>query len=445
MSRRRREAAADKGRIRWGWNADRKGSGIDASVVRGRRVLRNVRLGGLSAVFLLLALAGCSRTGDEGPAVGYRAHHGDLEVFAVTPPERFVGRTPSMPPERVEQEEVDAVLREEHPEFFAATDPPPVGTRSMAEFEPVDAVYVAFDADIEQFTEDLIRAVLPVAPVLVTLTSGESPERFREFLQSGNFGGSAVRLINVEHDNFWTRDFGPVSVELPDGQPAFLDFIYPQTRVLDDGLPSALAVAYRVPVFRVPLKMEGGVFMTNGDGLCVTTTSLAVANAELPFELLTHIMERVLGCRQLVFLESPADEATGHVDMIAKFTSPDTILVGDFDPVQSPADAETMDRNARLLSTIRVGSSRKLRVVRIPMPAPEDGVYQSYTNSLLVNGTAVVPTYDRDPKEEKAALDAYRRALPDHWRIETVISSEAIVLGGAVHCAALELRLARND
>ncbi len=378
---------------------------------------------------------------DETPVTAYRVQYGDLAVFAVTPPEEFVGRFPSMPPKRAKQEELDASVRRENPNFFAPTDPPPRGTRAVGEFERVDAVYMAFDVATEKFTGEMLRAVLPITPVIVTLTGEVSPQYFGDFVRATGVAGPDIRLLELLHDNFWTRDFGPVSVELPDGRAAFIDFSYPQTRVLDDGMPSALALALGVPVFRVPVRLEGGVFMSNGQGLCVTTTTLAVANPELPFEVLTRTMEEVLGCRQLVFLESPREEATGHVDMFAKFTSRDTILVGSFDPVQSPEDAAHMDRNARLLSTIRIGLGRKLRVVRIPMPAPEGSVYRSYTNSLLVNGTALVPTYDRDQSEEAEALDAYRRALPDDWRVITVNASDAIVLGGAVHCAALELRL----
>ena len=425
-----------------GDNPDWKGVAIEISARRERLMARHAWLWALASIVLVVSLVGCGRSDDSVFGVGYKVRYGDLEVFAVTPPERFVGRAPLMSPGRAAQEELDAALREEHPEFFAPTDPPPVGTRAMAEFEPVDAVYMAFDAETEQFTKEVIRAVLPVVPVVVTLTDDESPERFENLLLSGSFGGSDVHLINLRHDNFWTRDFGPVSVELPDGRPAFLDFIYPQTRVLDDGLPSALALAYQVPVYRVPLKMEGGVFMTNGDGLCVTTTSLAVGNPELSFEELSRGIERALGCSQLVFLESPRNEPTGHVDMIAKFTQRDTLLLGSFDPGDSPEDAALMDRNAGLLKSIETGRGRRLQVVRIPMPAAEGDLYRSYTNSLLVNKTAVVPTYGDDPHRQKSALGAYRRALPVGWQLKTVDASSAIGLGGAIHCAALELRLA---
>jgi agmatine/peptidylarginine deiminase len=182
------------------------------------------------------------------------------------------------------------------------------------------------------------------------------------------------------------------------------------------------------------------MLMTNGEGLCVTTTSLAVSNQSLPFTELTRAVGGALGCTKLVFLESPRDEPTGHVDMIAKFTRPNTVLVGSFDAETRPGDAATMDRNAKLLAGIRLHRSKRLRVLRIPMPDPDDGVFRSYTNSLLVNGTAVVPTYGGDPVVEAAALEAYRNALPRVWKVATVDASDAILLGGAVHCAALELR-----
>lgn len=407
------------------------------------RVLGLRRAAAQGMLFSLVVVAGaaCGSRGSETPAAGYRARHGGVEVLALTPPQEFVGRAPSMPPERAEQEALDALLRQQNPRYFAPTDPPPAGTRAVAGFEPVDAVYLAFDAATEDFVADLLGAVLPAAPAVVTFTGDGTRERFDGFLRAHAIDGSRIHVVGVQHDKFWTRDFGPVSVELPDGRAAFLDFRYPQTRVLDDGMPSALAEAYGVPVFRVPIALEGGVIMSNGRGLCVTTTTLAVANPDLPFEVLVERVHRALGCSRLVFLESPRDEATGHVDMIAKFTSPDTVLVGAFDPAEMPEEAARLDRNARLLAGLRDDAGRGLRVVRLPMPAPEGAVFRSYTNSLLVNGRAVIPTYNRGPAEEAAVLDAYRRALPEGWQLATVDASGAIELGGAVHCAALELRV----
>jgi agmatine/peptidylarginine deiminase len=387
---------------------------------------------------VIVCSCGPAETGIFAP--GYKVDHDGLEVLALTPPGQFVGRAPSMPPERAEQEARDEQIRQENPEFFAPTDDPPPGTRAAAEFEQVEAIYLALHPATEDFTARLLETLYPLVSVVMTPAGGADLQRFRSFVDERHLGMSEVRFLDIQHDHFWTRDFGPVSIELPDGRPAFVDFRYPQTRVYDDGMPSALSSALKVPVFRIPVNVEGGVLMTNGEGLCVTTTSLAVSNQHLPFPELTRTVGRALGCSRLVFLESPRDEPTGHVDMVAKFTSPDTVLVGSFDPEQNPEDAAAMDRNTELLASIQLARGRRLRVVRIPIPSPEDGVFRSYTNSLLVNGTAVVPTFGAQPAEVEVALDAYRKALPRDWNVVTVDASDAIALGGAVHCAALELR-----
>jgi agmatine/peptidylarginine deiminase len=306
-------------------------------------------------------------------------------------------------------------------------------------------VHLAFNAANADFVSAMLERLLPLVPVFVTPCRDASEEQFNSLLESRGIPHQGIRFLNLRHDWFWARDFGPVAVEMPDGRPAFLDFRYPQTRVLDDGLPSALAATFDVPVYRVPVALEGGVFMTNGEGLCVTTPTLAVANADVTFPDLVETIGRVLGCRRLVFLESPRGESTGHVDMFAKFTAPDAVLVSAFDAGIEPDEAARMDRNARLLEALRLGDGGSLRVVRVPAPAPEDGVYRSYTNSLIINGTAIVPVYGRASGEEAAVRDAYRRALPDGWRLSTVDASTAIDLGGAVHCAGLELRIARRD
>ena len=95
--------------------------------------------------------------------------------------------------------------------------------------------------------------------VVMTPSGETSLERFRSFVDERHLRMSEVRFLDIQHDHFWTRDFGPVSIELPDGSPGFLDFRYPQTRVYDDGMPSALSSALEVPVFRIPLNVEGGV------------------------------------------------------------------------------------------------------------------------------------------------------------------------------------------
>jgi agmatine deiminase len=57
-------------------------------------------------------------------------------------------------------------------------------------------------------------------------------------------------------------------------------------------------------------------------------------------------------------------------------------------------------------------------------------------NSYLGNGIVVVPVFD-DPHDE-AALDTYRRVLPDR-RVVPVPGREILLGGGNVHCVTQQL------
>ncbi|MCA9543663.1 MAG: agmatine deiminase family protein, partial [Myxococcales bacterium] len=176
--------------------------------------------------------------------------------------------------------------------------------------------------------------------------------------------------------------------------------------------------------------MEGGNFMTNGEGLCVATEWLVEQNYPKSASQVRAIAKAHLGCDELVILERLEGEGTGHVDMYAKFLDRDTVLVGTYDRREDPTNAALLDRNAQQLA--RLG----LDVVRIPMPRPTYPVYRSYTNSLIVNDTVLVPTYRADRSRESEAVAIYRRELPGH-RVVTLDAEDAIQLGGAIHCVTM--------
>jgi hypothetical protein len=73
------------------------------------------------------------------------------------------------------------------------------------------------------------------------------------------------------------------------------------------------------------------------------------------------------------------------------------------------------------------------------MPAPEGGLWRSFTNVLYFNGVLMMPTYAGvDPELQRTAAETYRRLLPN-WEIEGIDCTKLIHLGGAVHCVTLNL------
>lgn len=316
---------------------------------------------------------------------------------------------------------------------------PPVGTvRAMAEFEPVDGVLIAWYGQMLDFLVPLIREVAKVSDVYVITDYLSYTGHLKTLLPENGVDVSRVHYLEYPHDAFWTRDFGPISVERADGSVAFIDARYYYNRRRDDAVPTLLADYLGIPVYRPNLSTEGGNFMTNGEGLCVVTRWLVQENENLYENALVDIQHTYFGCERTIVLERMNGEGTGHVDMFAKFTARDTILVGQYDPADDPVNAAILNDNAARLAELTLSDGTPVKVVRIPMPSAGGGVYRSYTNSLLANGTVIMPSYDTDFILEPAAVAAYEAALPAGYTVATVDSSQVIQWGGAVHCTAMQ-------
>jgi hypothetical protein len=124
--------------------------------------------------------------------------------------------------------------------------------------------------------------------------------------------------------------------------------------------------------------------------------------------------------------------------MFATFTAPDTVVVGAYDRKYDPENAELLDRNASLLANT-VFSNRPLKVVRIPMPSHENGIWRTYTNVIYANGILLVPVYSSyDASGRVRALNTFAKLLP-RWKIFGIDSSRLIENDGALHCISMNL------
>jgi agmatine deiminase len=144
------------------------------------------------------------------------------------------------------------------------------------------------------------------------------------------------------------------------------------------------------------------------------------------------LLQRHLGCRDLIVLPRLAGEPTGHVDMYATVTGPGEAIVGRYDPEDDPDNAALLDEAAAILRRAH------FVVRRVPMPSNLDGRFRSYTNSLAVNGVVLVPSYDDDAVAERHTLSVFRAAYPGR-RILSIDSRAIIELDGAVHCAIMSI------
>jgi agmatine/peptidylarginine deiminase len=222
----------------------------------------------------------------------------------------------------------------------------------------------------------------------------------------------------------WMRDYGPIVLKSKkDGHRIVGDMGYHWNRQLDDSLPSQYAALRGWERRDVEsLKLEGGNFMTDGKGrLFVTTRPFVESSDEAKLE--REFNE--LGMDQVVWFEQmPEPEGTGHIDMFAKLMDEKTVLVGKC--IDQDRFGRVLDRNAARFESLGYD------VVRVTMASGPQ--LQTYTNSLFVGSSVLVPVYKK--KTDKAALATYRSL---GWRPVGIDARVIILANGAIHCISMQV------
>jgi agmatine deiminase len=143
-----------------------------------------------------------------------------------------------------------------------------------------------------------------------------------------------------------------------------------------------------------------------------------------------------LGVRKVLWLSQgiTGDDTHGHVDDLARFVGPRTIVTA---VEEDPADAnyKLLQDNLHRLRTMTDLEGRAFDVATLPMPAPVVFAGQrlpaSYANFYIANDRVLVPTFN-DPNDRRA-LNVLAELFPD--RPVVGIHAVDLVWGlGTLHC-----------
>jgi agmatine deiminase len=266
----------------------------------------------------------------------------------------------------------------------------------------------------------------------------------------------AVQVHVIATVDSWIRDYGPnFLLARPDrrqtGSPlAHTATAYNawgfnawggkyETLMRDAGVPRALAPLLRMPVFEPGLVLEGGSIDVNGEGVVMTTEQCLLhpnRNPGLSRADLERALRDFLGVSEVLWLGEgvAGDDTDGHIDDIARFVSPGTIVCAVED---DPADANyaPLQDNLRRLELARDPAGRRYQVVKLPMPGPilaeGEPLPASYANFYIANEVVLLPVYEH--ANDARAIEVLTRLFPD--RRVVPISCENLVWGmGAIHC-----------
>lgn len=253
----------------------------------------------------------------------------------------------------------------------------------------------------------------------------------------------AVHFLAAPMVTMWVRDWGPVQVVKSGGTPLLVDAHYEGNarNQSDDEVGGSLASSFDLPVRELPLTLEGGDLLSNGQGLGLTSRRVVQRNqASRGYDQsdVANLLQRHYGFEDWFPLPSLVGEPTGHVDMYATFIDSVTVVVGRYDDKVDPANATLLNRVAEALDGFETRAGT-LKVERVTMPAHPEGFWRSFTNVVFVNDRVLVPIYpDHCPDLDEEALALYRRLLPD-WDVVAIDCSDLIRRNGALHCVTLNI------
>jgi len=336
--------------------------------------------------------------------------------------------------------------------------------RVPAEWEEIEAVLGSWESSLEESQTMVIKTVIKeissVAKVYVIVndTVEESP-------LSGQSGELATFGVNIDNVFFyyysprtiWIRNYAPIFFFL-NGNLTMLDFDYYDTNNFPIDLASQLG---KTLINANELDLSGGNFISDGRNTSITTLGIHTyhpiygingyfnQNYETDGEIFAKLSEFTSNKHSV---HTNFIEGEFNIDFIAKMVSPTTFLVGQY--ADSIGNEDAPDNIiANQLTTAGY------TVVRIPQPLyqyePSTGsiiknskksnylkgkeittVYGTYTNSLIVNGKILMPSYGID--EDTNAENIYKSVLSDYTIVK--IDCQSIMpLGGAIHSITKEI------
>lgn len=264
---------------------------------------------------------------------------------------------------------------------------------------------------------------------------------------------ASVRLHLVPTDRAWVRDSGPTAVVAADGSVHWVAWRFNawakyDNYACDERVAQTVAALSGLPVERAvrpddgaPLVLEGGGIETDGAGTLMVTeewllSAVQVRNPGLDRAGYERAFARWLGITRTIWLGEGCvgDDTHGHIDDVARFTDPHTVVLAyEADP-SDPNHARCED-NRRRLELAAASHPGGLRVVTLPFPRPVmmDGerLPASYANFYVANGVVLVPTFN--DANDRAALVRLAECFPSHHVVG--IHAVDLVWGlGTLHC-----------
>jgi len=331
--------------------------------------------------------------------------------------------------------------------------------RLPAEWEPQAGVLIAWPHagtdwadrldDVESTYASLVRAITRFEPVVICVADPPLRDRVASLL--GPDVLARCRLVEIEYDDTWLRDSGPISLTA-NGSSLLNDFRFTgwggkfnasRDDRLVEGLFARNVFAATAEHRRVDWALEGGAIESDGAGTLLTTwRCLHQRHPEQSREQMNRILGENLGAQRVACLEHgylQGDDTDAHIDTLARF-APDSGIVFQACDVREDLHFDELARMRDELAELRTAQGTPYRLLPLPWPQPilddERRLAASYANYLVVNDGVLVPAYG-DPADALAV--AVIAAAHPGREVVPVPCRSLIWQNGSLHCITMQL------
>jgi len=322
---------------------------------------------------------------------------------------------------------------------------------------------------------DIVRRLTQGERVRICVVDSDQRKDAEKKLRRAGADLNHVEFHKFPTDRVWTRDSagsfvtrvanGRTGMSVPPTvERALVGWKFNAWAKYDDWkkdrkLPGRIAEALGLPLHEPMidrdgarrLVLEGGAIDVNGSGTLLTTEECLMSEVQARNPGLTKAdYERVfaehLGVAKVIWLGAGivGDDTHGHVDDLARFVDPTTVVTVVEHDTDDP-NCAPLRENLERLKAATDQDGHALRVVELPMP--EHVVFHgqllpaSYANFYIGNSVVLVPTFD-DPAD-RIALGTLADLFPG--RSVVGVRCRDLVWGlGTLHCMTQQEPLAQG-
>ena len=334
-----------------------------------------------------------------------------------------------------------------------------MGYHMPAEWEPHAAVWLAWPHDTTSFPHldqaenafaDFVGEIHDSERVELLVLDEEMKRAAARLLHARRVDLQRVNFHVTDYADIWFRDYGPIFVvNRKTQQLAMTKWIFNswgnkyEDLLKDNRVPYFMNASLRLPMFEPGIVLEGGSIDVNGRGTLLTTEQCLLhknRNPGLSKEEIEKYLRDYLGVTNVIWLKDgiEGDDTDGHVDDIARFVNPTTVLCAD-QPDQNDPDHEVLRTNYELLQRATDQDGNPLHVIQLPVPGwvgdRREGQARrlpaSYANFYIGNTKVLVPTFGVE--NDRKALEAIQSVFPNR-RVFGINAFHLVFGFGTFHC-----------